>query len=374
MRVALFTDSYLPNTDGVVSSILAYRQGLAAEGHGMLVFAPDAPGAKHERGVRRFPGVVFPPYPDYRMPLFPNIPPRLLKEERIDLVHSKAMITMGLAARSAAKKASLPSLASLETMIPEGTHYVIPIRNGMVEEIGRRVGWSYLRWFYSGFDVVSAPSHHAQSIMAENRIESVVLPSPIDTGRFKPNGKGAAVKEKLGITGKKVVASVGRVVKEKNYDFLLDVAKRIRDDGIVFLVVGKGPYLSELKRKAASHGLGKRFVFTGFVPDKNLVDYYNAADCFVFPSKFETQGLSALEALSCGKPSCVMENTPMGELVKNKKNGFVFSDDESECANKLESCLVRSPRMAPFARKSALAYSVPNCTKRLLSLYRRLLE
>lgn len=374
MKVALFTDSYLPNTDGVVSSILAYRKGMEAKGHEMLIFAPDAPFAKPEKGTYRFKSIVFPPYPDYRLPLFPSIRQEMLLDGKVKIIHSKAMASMGLAARSLANKTRIPSLASLETMVPEGTHYVIPIESGTIKRFGRSIGWSYLRWFYSGFDMVSAPSRHTQNMMAENGIESVVLPSPIDTGRFKPNKKGKCVKRMLGLAGKKIIASVGRVVKEKNYDFIMDTAEKTRDRDAVFLIVGKGPYLSGLKEKAAKLGLEKRIVFAGFVPDSHLVDYYNAADCFLFPSRFETQGLAALEALSCGKPVCAMDGTPMSELVKNGKNGYLIPDDAPMCARVLEKCLAESRRMARHARESAIPYSIPNCTERLLSLYGRLLE
>ena len=71
MNIALFTDSYLPTRDGVVSSILAYRQGLEAAGHRMLIFAPELDGAKKEAGVFRYASVKFPPYPEYRAAIFP---------------------------------------------------------------------------------------------------------------------------------------------------------------------------------------------------------------------------------------------------------------------------------------------------------------
>jgi len=372
MRVALFTDTYLPNADGVVSSLLTYRKGLREAGHDMVVFAPELPGGKPEAEVYRYKSVPFPPYPDYRVPFFPNVHRELLIREGIGIIHCKAMATMGVAARALAKKTKLPSVASLETMIPDGTHYLFPIHGKFIEGVGRRVGWSYLRWFYSGFDLATAPSHYTQKLMAENGIESITLPSPIDTGRFKPNRNGADVRRLLGIGRKKVIATVGRIVKEKNYDFLLRVAERTRDWDALFLVVGKGPYLAELKHKARLRGIVDRFLFAGFVPDSDLVDHYNAADCFVFPSRFETQGLVALEALSCGKPVCVMGNTPMQELVTHGKNGFVFHNEE-ECAEQVIECADNAKGMASASRQAALPYAIDVCTKRLLRLYRQIL-
>ena len=171
-----------------------------------------------------------------------------------------------------------------------------------------------------------------------------------------------------------MVAYVGRVVREKNYSFLLSVAKEMKGDSVRFLIVGKGPYLDELKQQAWKMGVSGKFHFAGFVPDGELADYYNAADAFVFPSQFETQGLTHLEAMACGKPACVLSGTPMQEVISEGKNGFCFSQDEKECAEKLLACIERGERMAQAARKTALSFSIPACTGRLLHTYARLLE
>jgi len=371
MNIAMFTDSYLPNSDGVVSSILAYRKGLEPLGHKFFIFAPDASMAKKEPGVYRFTAVPFPPYPEYRAAILPYVSSKIAKKNDLSLVHCKAMMTMGLSAITFAARTKLPAMASLETMIPEGTSYIIPHK--AAESIGRKIGWTYLRWLYKHFRIVTSPSLHTQKLLAENKVESEVLPSPIDTDRFVPNRHGAHVKKTLGLTGKKVIASVGRVTREKNYSFLINVAAHLKNDE-VFLVVGKGPYLDALKQEAWKAGVSGKFSFAGFVPDELLVDYYNAADAFVFPSKFETQGLTHLEAMACGKPSCVLEDTPMAEVIKPGKNGHLFPEDGKACAESLEKCLDKSAEMSAGARATALKFSIPECTKKLVGCYEKLVE
>lgn len=376
MKVALFTDSYLPNTDGVVSSILALRRGMREAGHDYTIFAPDSPGYKELPGdeVLRFRSLTFPPYPQYRAALFPYaISPRTAKKHNLSLVHSKAMATMAIAAYKFARGSRLPAMASVETMIPDGVHYLSPDKR--VQALGRKFAWGYLKWLYSHFDLVTAPSHHTKEVLAGHGIETKVMPSPIDTEKFKANPKaGAQVRKELGLVGKKLVLSVGRVVKEKNYDFMLRAAKEMRDPEVRFVIVGKGPYLETLRAEARAMGLTDRVHFTGYVLSKEkLIAYYNSGDAFVFPSKFETQGLTLLEAFACGKPACVLEGTPMEELVKDGENGYVFSEDARECAEKLAACLERAKKMAPAARKKALEYSIPAVTKRLVSTYESLL-
>jgi glycosyltransferase involved in cell wall biosynthesis len=256
-------------------------------------------------------------------------------------------------------------------MIPEGTHYIVPHK--AAESIGRKIGWAYLRWFYRHFKLVTAPSKHVQALLAENKIESEVLPSPVDTERFAPSQNGEKIRKTLGLSGKRVVISVGRIVQEKNYSFLVKVAPHLPDD-FVFLIVGRGPYLDQLRQEAWKAEVSSKFLFAGFVQDELLPDYYNAADAFVFPSKFETQGLTHLEAMSCGKPAAVLKGTPMEEVIEEGKNGFAFPEDEKACAEKLEECVSKKDGMGKHARKTAMRYSIPECTKRLLACYQRLLE
>lgn len=376
MKAALFTDSYLPNTDGVVSSILAYRQGLEAAGHRWVIFAPDAPGYADAPGdeVLRFAAVPFPPYPQYRAAVFPySISAKTAQKHEIRLVHSKAMATMAIAAYKFARRSRIPCMASVETMIPDGVHYLSPHKG--VQAVGRRFAWSYLKWLYSHFDLVTAPSRHTQGALAQHGISAEVLPSPVDTSRFRPHAaSGAAARRELGVKkGERLVLSVGRVVEEKNYGLLLRTAKSMRGSGVKFLIVGKGPYLERLKREAAGLGLGKQVDFAGFVPNEKLVGYYNAADAFVFPSKFETQGLTLLEAFACGKPAAVMQGTAMEELLQEGRNGCLFSESERECAEALHKCMEQQKRLAQGARKTALEHSIPSLAQRLAGMYARLL-
>jgi 1,2-diacylglycerol 3-alpha-glucosyltransferase len=372
MKIAMFTDSYLPNTDGVVSSILAFKGGLEKKGHTMFVFAPDADGQKADPEVFRYHSIKFPPYPQYRAAIFPYVGKDVAKRTGVQVVHSKAMVNMGLAAMNFASRAKLPSIASLETMIPDGVHYVISHKGA--QQIGKKIAWGYLKWFYSNFDEVTAPSRHAQGLMAQNGIESTVLPSPVDTGFFRPNRNGEAVKRELGLPGRKIVLSVGRVVKEKNYSFIVKAAKAMRDLDTVFLIVGRGPYLEELQGEIA--GVQDRVKLAGFVFDRRkLVDIYNAGDAFVFASPFETQGLVHLEAMACGTPACVLANTAPAEAIRNGKNGFTFSDDPADCAEKLAQCIGKKRKYSAAARRTVLEdYSVARLSGKLAATYKRLAE
>jgi len=370
MNIAIFTDSYLPNKDGVVTSILNYEKGLEKKGHKIFIFAPDSPLAKKEPQVYRFAAVQFPPYPEYRAAIFPYVSKDIATKKELSIIHCKAMLTMGIAAFSFAKRANLPAIASFHTLIPEGTHYVLPFKGA--EKLGKKISWVYLRWFYKHFQKVTAPSLYMQKILAENNIQTELLPSPVNTELFKPNDKGKLIRKKFGLERKKVVLSVGRIVKEKNYSFLLSVAKHM-DEDVHFLIVGRGPYLDELKNQIWKEGLTSRFHLTGFIDEQELPDYYNACDAFVFPSTFETQGLTHLEAMACGKPAAVLEGTPMQEVIKEGKNGYTFPSDPKICAEKLYACIEKKEKLSSYARKTALSFSIPVCTQKLIKIYESVL-
>ena len=146
MKAALFTDTYLPNTDGVVSSILTLRRGLRAAGHEWVIFAPDSPGYADPPGdpVHRFRAFNFPPYPDYRAAIFPIlVPASLAKKEKLELVHSKAMTSMAIAAYMFARRARIPCVGTVETMIPDGMYYLS--KDLRVQGMARNFTWGYMK-------------------------------------------------------------------------------------------------------------------------------------------------------------------------------------------------------------------------------------
>jgi glycosyltransferase involved in cell wall biosynthesis len=139
----------------------------------------------------------------------------------------------------------------------------------------------------------------------EEKVE--VIYNGVDLDRFKPiAAAGAKVRKKLGIaTDAVVAATVRRLVFKNGIDTLLESARITvqKNPNLVYLVIGKGPDFNDVKAKVLQLGIEKNFVLAGFVSDKDLPSYYNAADFFVLPSKSgEGLPLVALEAMACGLP------------------------------------------------------------------------
>jgi len=378
MRIAFYTDTYLPNRDGVVSSIVSMRRELEAEGHEVYIFASGTNKMKKENEDPRVffhYATPFRPYPQYKIALFPFLSEAKARKLGIEIVHSHGMATMGIAAERAARGLGVPYVGTLHTLIPNATHYVA----GGVERIkiaAETLAWSYLKWYYNRCDAPIAPSAVIKEIMEGHGIRDVrVIPNGIDIGKLNPGVKGEQVRETWKLQGRKVIMHLGRLVIEKNIELLINSALFVLESepDARFLIVGTGPAAEYYKEMARRRGVDKYFIFTGFVEDKLVPEYYACADAVVVPSKFETQGLVTLEAMACGRPVAGADYLATKEIIKDGTNGFLFDpDDPEDCAEKTIVALNSAKKIRVNARKTAEGYSVQTCTKKLLGLYNEL--
>lgn len=372
MNIAFFSDTYLPNRDGVVVSMITMRGELEKLHHRIYIFCSGSRKAKRENKDKRVfyhTSVSFSPYPDYKLAVFPFFSSYKMRKLKIDVVHSHGMASMGLAAVSAAQNENLPSLATFHTMIPKAVHYIS--KREMVKKFMGSVAWKYLEWYYGLFDEVTCPSHHTRKILEEHGISSVVVPNGVDTKRFNPHINPAPFKETFNIKGRKVVLHAGRLVLEKNVDLLIDSALLVKEEvpDVLFLVVGEGPAKEYYKERVRKEHLEREFLFTGFVPDGLLPFAYASCDALAFPSLFDTQGLVALEAMACGKPVAAAKGSASEDFVKNGLNGYLFENNPDDCAEKLVKTIKRAKALSTNARKSSLILSKEKCAKMLAGTY-----
>ena len=379
MRIAFYTDTYLPNRDGVVTSILTFRRGLEEKGHEVCIFASGSSKAKKENedpDVFFHLSTPFKPYPQYRIALFPFLSQMKLKKMGVEIVHSHGMATMGLAAERAARSLGVPYVGTLHTLIPNATHYVAP-GTGRIKAAAESLAWNYLKWYYNKCDAAVAPSQIVRTMMEEHGIRNVrTIPNGIDVKRLNPSVKEGPVRDWWKLRGKKVIMHFGRLVLEKNIKLLIDSALMVLEDepDARFLIVGTGPAAQHYRELARKKGVDKYFTFTGFIEDKRVPSYYACADAVTVPSKFETQGLVTLEAMACGKAVAGADYLATREIIKDGENGYLFNpDDPDDCAKKLVAALHASRKLKHNARKTAEGYSIGKCTDKLLALYKELM-
>lgn len=377
MRIGMFTDSYYPTRDGVVTSLTTSRKILEELGHKVIVFAPDDPGGKapKEDGTYYLPATKFSQYEGYRLAIYPSKGLYdILNEHDVEVLHTHGVAFMGLKSMFASRFLKKPVLLTYHTMVTEAQYY---LPWNIDADFMRTLMWIYLRQFLRRSDGVVAPTN---AILEELKKEAplkftAVIPTGIDLDRFNPRVDGSKVREILGVGEKKILLHVGRVAKEKNIEMVLESFKGVlrREPETLLLVAGDGPARTYYEGLAKSKGLQGSVKFAGFVPDADLPSYYAAADAFVIASKFETQGIVVMEALASGVPVAGINYRAIAEIIKDGHSGYLFDEEPGKCAEAICKALAASDDMRKCAWETAQNYEQRACTERLVDAYKALL-
>lgn len=381
MRIAFFSDTYLPNRDGVVTSILTLRKALEERGHEVFIFCSGSRQAKERNlddHVFYYTSIPFKPYPDYKIAIFPFLSKRKIEELDIQLVHSHGIATTGWAAIWVAMSLNLPLLTTFHTLVPEAVHY-IAAKSDRMKRLIKKIAWDYVKFYLKRSDVVIVPSNIIKSILIDYGLKKEIytIPTGIDVNKFNPCLNGELIRKLLGIKDEYLVLYLGRLVKEKNLDVLIRAAPKVLKNlpNCKFMVAGVGPAKGYYESMIIENNVRDSFILQGYIEEEKIASYYAASDVFVFPSKFETQGLTALEAMACGKPVVGANYLAIKEIVKDGYNGYLFNpDDPDDCAEKIIKTIKEKSIMGKNARQTALEYSVDKCTNKLLKVYERMIR
>jgi glycosyltransferase involved in cell wall biosynthesis len=371
----MFTDSYRPQINGMVTSIDAFTSILRKRRHEIHIFAPEAPNAPREKFVHRFHSVPFRAYKEYRIGVpYKMLTSSAIKEIGFDLVHVHSPFSMGVTGLAFAKYYKLPVAGTFHTMFPDYMHYFIRSErvhdSRMARSIFKKLTWNYLAWFYNGCDVVIAPS---QSIAHELKKHEIYKPvSVIPTGIKIPKKSfdRKKLRKKYGFKkDEKIILHVGRITKEKNIESILQAFGKIRNNARI-VIASDGPYKKELENLCQRLGVSKNVLFTGYLPENNLLEYYNLSDIFAMASESETQGLVLLEAALAGLPIVALDAPVTGDFVR--KNGLGMVTKKHNLAKSMKKALNdRNMRKKMLARRKILInkYNIDNCTKDLIDVY-----
>ena len=369
MRVGMFANSYLPVVNGVVRSIMLYRQGLLNDCHFVGVFAPDARDYEDEQPfIFRYPAIPLPSqmklsFPVVAAPHITWMVPRL----KLDVIHAHHPVIVGAEAARFSEELDVPMVFTFHTMYHEYTHYFLGMDNDLVKQIVRRS----VRDFANRADHIIAPSPAVVNLMPSYGIQKPVdiLPTPVDIDKFKPRPNPL-----LNNPDRIRLIYVGRVAKEKNLDFLLRVFAQAaaKDERLEMLLVGGGPSLDDLRKLAKRLKIDHKVTFTDMVPFERVVDELSLADLFIFSSTSETQGLVVLEAMAAGLPLVMVESEALLYFVNPGQDCVVVPEKEEDMVAAILS-LINDPdrlrAMGKAARKNAERYSIPALTSRLLDVY-----
>lgn len=373
MRVAICSDQYLPLLSGLVDSIDTLSRELRARGHAVRIYAPTLLSAERDENACRFPSWTLPGSGDSMVVAFPF---GVMKDMRVfkpDVIHTHLAGITGLFALYASSRLSVPLVGTDHTLPADYLHYAklnFPPFPYLVRK--------FSAWYYNRCAFVTTPG---TSVLQELRDYGMARPSrvvsnPLPTQLFRPLERRSEIKKKLGI-GERAVLVFGRVAKEKNLDFALDVFARMSEKTeLVF--VGDGPYRGELEKKIRVLGLWSRTRFLGVLRGEPLVEAINACDACLITSTSETQSLTTVQALACGLPVVAADVGGLKEYVRHGETGYLVEpNDEVAFAERLASLLGDPDALARFgldARESVLHLSPKRIAGEFETIYKNVIE
>lgn len=296
MRIAIITESFPPDVNGVSHCVLRVAEHLARRGHHPLVIAPapspaGSPPPAAEAlpcPVVRVPSVPMPGYPSLRLGLPSRRVRKALTGHRTDLVHLASPFVLGARGSAVSQHLGLPMVAVYQTDIPS---YARAYRYGGP---GEAAAWRWIRNVHNGAQRTLAPSTASARTLKEHGVANVWLwGRGVDTERFNPAKRSARLRAALAPGGELLAGYVGRLAAEKRVDLLAPVAAMA---GVRLVITGGGPEEAALRRAIPDA------IFLGERHGEQLARIYASLDVFVHAGPFETFGQTLQEAGASGVP------------------------------------------------------------------------
>ena len=334
MRVGIFSDTYRPQVNGVVSSILTLEKELRKKGHKVYIITttdPDAPTV--EPNVLRIPSVEFKPLPQYRLGmLYSSKIIKKIKRLELDIIHSQTEWGVGTFARFAAINLEIPLVHTYHTLYEYYTHYVT---RGHFTVPAKKLAAAISKFYCEKCNALIVPTRKVEDILYSYDVDKDmnIIPTGIELDKFyRENYTDEEIRfmrENFGIKDTDFLCVyIGRIAKEKSIDVLIDMFSKITDETYKFMIVGRGPVIEDLKEQAEKLGINDRVIFTGEVPHDKVPVYYQMGDVFLNASISETQGLTFVEAMAAKTPVNARYDLNLEDLLVKNEAGLVYKDEE----------------------------------------------
>ncbi|MCP5145454.1 MAG: glycosyltransferase [Gammaproteobacteria bacterium] len=380
MKIMMMTNTYLPHVGGVARSVAAFSAAYRAAGHEVLVAAPEFDDMDpDERDVVRvaamqnFNGSDF----SVMMPGDDTLDEAVQKFQP-DIIHSHHPFLMGAAAQRLARLHNLPLVFTHHTMYEQYTHYA-PGDSQLLKRFVSTLSTDYANVAQRVF----APSESIRDILIERGVTTPidVIPTGVrDT--FFSAGSGQGFRSALGIPRNAfVVGHVGRLAPEKNLPFLGEAVARFlkRNDDAIFLLVGVGPSLRDIRQILREHSVLDRLVVTGVLDQPLLTSAYKAMDVFAFASQSETQGMVISEAMATRTPVVAVDAPGVREVVVDGRNGLLLAEesldhfvDGLQWYHDLEQDARKAVVRA--ALRTGRTFALPRCADKALNVYQTVIN
>ena len=381
LNLAVVTETYPPEINGVAQSLGRLVDGLRARGHHIQLVRPRQQTSEQGRQQPGFcevlsAGLPIPYYPNLRL----GLPARrrlraLWQNQRPDLVHIITEGPLGWSALQAARELRIPVCSDFRTNFHRySAHYGI----GRLQ----RLIIAYLRTFHNRTQATLVPTDELRQELARSGFENLaVISRGVDTGHFTPERRDDGLRRQWGVDDRgetPVVLHVGRIAAEKNLTALNAAFAEIRRrcPSARLLLVGDGPETGKLRSRWPDA------IFTGMLRGEALARHYASADFFLFPSLTETFGNVTLEAMASGLPVVAFDYAAAREHVRHGINGLIadctqphqFTAAAGEMVDCFQHDRARFNHLGERARATARTLDWSDIVNALESLLHRLAD
>lgn len=405
MKIAMFTDAYFPRVNGVAVSVKSYSEELAKLGHSVYIVCCDY---DHNTPPNAFvAGKIKYEYPmeDNKNLVVLRVPSNdtaLSKEDRQarlnqwwtikhsldefvpDVVHINTEFVMGWYGVTYSRHRRIPMVFTFHTLWED---YIENYVKALPKSVSQKVGREMVKFYLKRADEIIVPTERIGNVAKRYGVDQPydILPTGIPDD-FLNIDENAQVqwREKIyeefpQLKDSEILLYVGRVVKEKNLDFLYEVLSKIKPSHpkAKLLIVGGGPWLEGLKELAEQKGFTDSIIFTDYRPREELVHFYHLAKIFTFPSVTETQGLVTVEAMMTGLPVVAIGEMGTVDVMQGDNGGFMVQNDVEIFTEKVLA-LLNNPELHKSKSEEAKAWgkkwSLKTLTPQLVSYYEKAIE
>ncbi len=398
MNIAFFTDAYYPRINGVAVSVRSYATKLAEMGHSVCIVCcnyddEDKKDKKKKKSFLQDDKL----HPNLKIYRISSINVFVSKEDKSaklsawhdvkhtmdafkpDIVHINSEFMVGYFGLIYSRHRNIASVYTFHTLWED---YVDGYIKFMPVYPAKKIAKEFIKFYLKRANILIAPTVNIANVIKSYGIErdAKILPTGIPPAldvkklNVRPLFFNQLHTLLPRVQKKHILLYVGRVVKEKNLDFLFpvlaEVKKTFKDTVLVF--VGGGPELDNLKEKAKKTGYARDIVFAGYRSREELAYFYSVTDVFVFPSKTETQGLVTLEAMMAGVPVVAIGERGTLDVMKGDNGGFMVKEDVNEFSQRVLELLKDKELYAEKsqeAKKWASQWSLDTLTEKLVTYY-----
>jgi glycosyltransferase involved in cell wall biosynthesis len=373
MRLALFTDTFAPQVNGVSMTLQRLVKHLEKRQVEHRVFVPVC-SPNDVYSDQFFRATSLPLWflnPEYRLAM-PNLIAirNQLQQFQPDLIHIATPFSMGLSGLHYGKKYNVPHVASFHTYFDRYLEYYhMKFASGLL--------WRYFRWFHQTCLATFVPSVETMTQLQNRGIQNVDLwKRGVDCELYNPAKRNTeAIRSRYNIKAPQIFLYVGRLAPEKDLDILQQIMANLPlayKDQVHWLVVGDGPHLHDMQNQSPAN-----VTYTGYQSGETLAEIYASSDLFVFPSSTETFGNVVLEAFASGVPVVGARAGGVQEIIEDSVTGHLCIPRDSEDFIKKIIQLMDQPSTmqayAAQARQYAMDQSWDSIFDKLLASYEQVI-